>query len=366
MIKPSFRPLFFCVLLSVMAPPIANASACEHGDLPCASVNRFATLSGGKAKSQPLDSALMDAVKRYKDRFGMRPAATIIVPGGTVSTELTKKLRENGYDVILPWITQDERKLMLERSIRQQVEDQLQGQPQSIIDAAISSALRQAAASQKPTSSDRERSVIAHELGHKWFMHQFQRDGDDPAGHAYGGWAPDWLDEAVATSMENDALKNRRRDRFRQLSIDEQIPLTEFLTMDHPSATVARSLAHQTRSDLKTIEKSDLNGVTENMISESRTNSRVIMLTGEEADRFIAASGGDKVINFYATAVMFTDYLEARSGTVQILAEIAASMQDDTVDFDAWLSGNGHGLPASLVALEADWAEYAADIQSGP
>ena len=74
--------------------------------------------------------------------------------------ELTDQLKENGYEVILPWFTQDERAQMLEASIRTQVEAQLQGQPAALKDAAIKAALAKAGGARQ---SGRERAVIAHE-----------------------------------------------------------------------------------------------------------------------------------------------------------------------------------------------------------
>jgi hypothetical protein len=190
--------------------------------------------------------------------------------------------------------------------------------------------------------------------------------------HAYGGWAPDWLDESAAIAMESDNGKQGRRLRFSNLKPEARIPLPEFLTMVHPAAKAARDLAEglrETRSPPtqggevnRTFIRRDMSELPEAAqvpgARMSTKTSQVIQLTGEEAEAFLAKSGGERVPNFYAQAIVFSDYLESRSGEPKILSVIASALSTGE-SFTTWLSTNNQGLPESVEALNEDWTEYA-------
>lgn len=332
---------------------------CPNVDVPCAATDSIAVLSPDPVEVEELRAQTQAAADKYSEQFRKRPPATIIVPGGTISSELHVKLEANGYDVLMPWITAKQRKTLREDMIRSQVDAQLVGQPDAIKAAAIASALDQLR--NVPTQSP-SRSVLAHELGHKWFITQFAKSGDDTIQHAYGGWAPDWLDEAVAVSMENAALQSRRRSAFNKASPEDRIALTDFLTMEHPSANVARALAERLRiadegetNPLKTLETAP----DEANVKTVRRTSRVITLSGKEGQQFVADSGGDRVLMFYSQALIFGEYLVDRTGNPSILMEIATALLDDQ-SFETWLATNPYKLPQTLAELQDDWNAFIA------
>ncbi|GLQ20954.1 hypothetical protein GCM10007854_19090 [Algimonas porphyrae] len=333
-------------------------------------MQNFATLSTETGEAETLTRQARRAADNYTARFGVYPPATIIVPGGVISPELQAQLAANGYVTLMPWITARQRAALREATIRSQIEAQLMGQPDAVRQAALSAALAQVGQS---GTDARNTSVLAHELGHKWFIHQFHQTDVDLVQHAYGGWAPDWLDEAVAVSLEGVELKSRRREFFRGAMPDAAIALSEFLTMEHPSAAVARALADQSRivqaeadgpkthavnAPGESTGKKGSTGEKESTGKTSRKTSRVITLSGKDAEQFVAASGGDRVLVFYAQALIFGDYLEDRSGRPSILADIASALFTG-MDFKLWLATNPYDLPQNLEALQADWDEFA-------
>lgn len=345
----SFRPLSFVSALLVVSAcqsaAVAPQPPCKYADVPCAQLDKFAVLSTNLTESELLLRAAKSAAQDFQRLFGAMPPATIIVPSGTVSTDVQSRLTANGYEVTLPWISPADRASMRQQMIRRQVEEQMANQPKALQDAAMAAAL---AATQTATQTQDETidlAAMSHELGHMWFINQYQGTGQKQTGHAYGGWAPDWMDEAAAVALETEALKVRRRAKFTQMDDQRRIPLVEFLSMDHPSAKAAQDMSERMRATQ----------------SGSKTSSRAILLSGQEAKDFIAASGGDRAADFYAQTLVFTDYLENRSATVDILSRIAASLAQG-LQFEAWLAKNDVGLPTNLTALDADWSAYTAAL----
>lgn len=318
-----------------------------HAELPCAMTERFSVLSESVDESALLKRVTQSSAIDFELKFGAMPLPTIIVPTEAVNSNLNSRLKANGYFTIMPWISTAERNKMRKQGIIKQIEEQLEGRPQVIKDAAIASALEQLK-SQMPTKEDSiDLTALSHELGHKWFMSQYKKDNDEEQpGHAYGGWAPDWLDESAAIAMESESLKQRRRDAFTEIDPENRIQLAQFLSMDHPAAQAARDLARKFKSP-----------PLESGASTRTTTNQIVLLSGKEAEDFIAASGGDITPNFYAQALVFSDYLEARSATDKILSHISAGLAEGQT-FTTWLADNTFSIPQDLDALERDWLEY--------
>jgi hypothetical protein len=95
-----------------------------------------------------------------------------------------------------------------------------------------------------------EAGVVAHELGHIWFKAWYEAERPrQPGERHYGSTAPDWLDETAAILNENDYLTAQRRSGLADLLDGEgpgPRPVSEFLTMTHPTATGARTAASST------------------------------------------------------------------------------------------------------------------------
>jgi len=339
--------------------PVAN---CPVDDLPCATAQHYAAISDDPADVESLIMQTRESADRYVSRFGARPPATIVVTGGTVPQDLTDKLEANGYVILMPWVTAKQRLTLRADAVRSQVDAQTQGLPESVRQAAMDSALDQIVSAKIDGPI---KSVLPHELGHKWFINQFSNAKTHPVQHAYGGWAPDWLDEAVAVSMETDSLKSRRRNFFKEASLEDRISLEALLEMQHPSADVARALAEKFR--VKDQAETDpgvdtpfkaLSEIPRGASAKTQSRvSRIITLSGEEGKQFVAASGGNRVLMFYSQALIFGEFLQVRTGQDSILAEIAATLFDGN-DFKYWLDTNPYGLPETLDGLQADWEAY--------
>ena len=83
------------------------------------------------------------------------------------------------------------------------------------------------------------------------------------------------------------------------------------------------------------------------------------MLSGDEADAFLEASGGNPAV-FYRQTRMFIDYLMETSGDPRILNSIAQAYRDGG-DLSGWLTqwGGENGLPETLEALETEFEAWA-------
>ena len=338
--KKRYIPLL--ALLVTSAEAATAWATCLHDDLPCASNENIAILGTADDQTDLLKDVVIAAGQSFEDQFGVSTPPSVIIPGGSIASDLSERLTENGYVVKMPWIRPQDRDALIETQIRKQVEAQMAGKPQAAIESMVKAALAQV---QKPSSSAFDRTdlyALAHEMGHKWFIAGFAKRGEEQSGHAYGGWAPDWLDEAAAISLESDDSQKRRRALFVEMGQDRRVPLSDFLSMDHPLANAARELARQ---------------VDAREGKASGSTSRAIVLTGEEGKAFLENSGADKAADFYAQSLVFTDYLKARTGSHMILADLATALAND-VTLDSWLQTQT-GLPDDLSGLQQDWSAFA-------
>ena len=184
-------------------------------------------------------------------------------------------------------------------------------------------------------SVEKENGALAHELGHLWFISQFP----DPSGavgnnHAYGGWAPDWLDESAAILMENAVLRDQRREALKELDPDQLIPLETFFMMEHPLAQAAKNLVKD---------------------QTQKGNQQVVFLTGEEADKFLKESGQDDAGNFYSQVAGFAQYMIETTGDKTIFAKIAAHLSKGS-NVSNWIETSPHFK--NLAQLDSAWQAW--------
>jgi len=164
--------------------------------------------------------------------------------------------------------------------------------------------------------------VLRHEIGHDLFIRHLvpnTRSGQ------YGGDAPDWLDEMAAVAFE-DAEQQAARRRLVMVYArqGELMPLQKFLTMTHPELS----------SELPDIASGDLYRVRR-------------MMSGDTPQ-------------FYALARAFYDFLVARTGTLSIVAELAASVRSGEPLNDWILSRTGQGDSGSVETLNDDFLAWLA------
>jgi len=337
-----FGPAFTLSLLltACQSLPTSKPATCPNAKLPCVGTDNIMVLSREDAE---VEATARNTAITFETIFGKKAPPTLIVPGGKISAEESTAFRENGFKTLLPWLDTTSRNQLKENSIRKQVLEQTKDLPKSVQDAALQQALSQLGANNASPDRSIELGALAHELGHMWFIANYKNDNEPAAGHAYGGWAPDWLDETVAVLMENKALKADRRTHFIALDASRHIPLAEFFTMEHPSAQAVKSLDIQTKAAKGKPKAS--------------SGSTIRVLSGEEAKAFLNASGGNRAVDFYAQVLMFSDYLTERAGGTAVFPDIAGSLADGNT-LSEWLTGNPYGMPTTISDLETDWKDW--------
>lgn len=317
-------------------------SPCIAMKIECVGSENILVVGNAEAQQELLNSALSDA-KKFERTFGVTPAKTVIVPGGVISKEKREAFKAAGYPVSLPWLSAADKAKLRETSIRRQVEEQTKNLPEAIRESAMKQALAAVSSGgEDKRAGDIQAGAFAHELGHLWFINAFKpAEAEAQTGHAYGGWAPDWLDETAAVLMENAALTEKRRAAFKSFSPDRIIPLREFLTMEHPAAQSARDL------------KDALPGGTD------EGGSRTIILSGKEAEEFLKKSGGNRAADFYAQTQVFSEFLLGPKNDSQLYVSLTEHLRGGG-SFETWLIAEGveWGLPTTLDALESEWQDW--------
>ncbi|MEL7025516.1 MAG: hypothetical protein AAGL69_17400 [Pseudomonadota bacterium] len=330
------RTICSLLLISILIEPgVAQEDLCAAISEHCQQSGNMVVV-GSESDARATLDVMQSAASQFEAMFGRQPPLTALVPGGRIAKTQREQLRAAGVAVQLPWMS-DEDKLRLQKSaVRRQVEAQTADLPEAIRQRALATAM---AAVSPADGGETHDGALAHELGHLWFIEMMPSNGGRKAqGHAYGGFAPDWLDETFAVLLENSTLRESRRRTFAELEPDSIWPLADFLTMTHPAAAAAKQLQATMQTDAVD------------------SDSQIIILTADEADEFLAASGGDRATHFYAQVQVFSDFLIETSGGSAIFPSIASSLQAG-LDFDDWLSVHGadFNLPKTLGALQRQW-----------
>lgn len=333
------------------APPPAAAlcadagwrTAFTDGALTCAPAKAGVVIAPA-AEAAGLATLLDVAADSYAAHFARprRPAA--VVSGGTVTAEQAAMLRGMGY-MALPWLSDAQRRQMVEGSVRTQVRAAQPDATPAALDAMVAQAMMRMPTAQ--VGGAIERGSLAHELAHGWFRETHDAGRVEPAPVAgatrYGSSAPDWLDEMAAVLAENDTLTSARRASLKTYAAgagdDGLYPLATFLTMEHPVLRAAVAMR-------------DANAAT-----TPAGGASVIKVSGEEAKALLARTGNPG--RFYAQARGFADFLIARSGDPRIFASIGDASARG-IGFESWLKTQGaaHRLPVTLTALDAAWLQW--------
>ncbi len=330
-------------LLTGCASAKIAAVKVDCGDLaPCMSKAQIAVIAKPDIAS-PILSSSQEGAAAFARYFGAEVSPIAIVPGGVITKDMSAKLKRNGFDRSLPWISAADKQVLAAQSVRRQVLEQTKGLPPEQQAAIIKMALAKVSGGDNQASSNMsasEKGALTHELGHLWFIAAFQPridTGVRPKGHGYGGWAPDWLDETAAVLLENEALTETRRAAFASIPKADLYPLQSFLTMEHPALKSAQSLKEKMGGKL------------------GQGESRAIVLSGKEAEAFLEASkAGDPGV-FYTQVRGFADFIISETGDERIFAKLAQELASGG-SLETWLAAAG-GLPLTLTALEAKWDE---------
>jgi hypothetical protein len=317
-------------------------------DLSCAEAGRGVALAATPEEAARLAGYARAAEARFAAQFGRDIAPYVVI--STPPVPQRAALSATGFTHILPWpalrtfdeaarrgVEQGTRRFAASQNMTPaQTEDVVARALSQIPDAKAQAAL--------------DAGMVPHELGHLWFTQAFwpQRASTDAdAPHHYGGPGPDWLDEAAAVVLEDEATAAQRRDQFRALMRGETVPavgpidgrsllldLPGLLSREHPGLARAVAAAPD------------------------------VAASGGIGVSFTPAGAGPRPAAlervFYIQTRVFADYLIQTSGRPTILAEIAEALASGR-SFEAWLTSQGaaHGLPASIPDLQKGWRAYA-------
>ncbi|MGV9008690.1 hypothetical protein [Brevundimonas sp.] len=280
------------------------------------------------------------AEQTWTSIFGIDPAPYAVVLDQALPSE---SLRAAGALRVLPWMSLTARRTMMEQGIRDAVAGQV---PASQVEALTAAAMLQAAPQmQISLDNSAQPGVMAHELGHIWYMLGFWADapqGDD----RYGSPAPDWLDEAAAVLMEREALTEARRAAFHKVWAEAPRldAVSELMAEVHPAFASGASVETLT------------NG------AASASGPVVMMMSGEEFQRRTGTDIGAAAA-FYTRVRAFVDFMEARTGDHQAVVRLTTHLRAGGTVAD-WFAQDPAGvvLGGSVAAADSAfkvWADIA-------
>ena len=193
--------------------------------------------------------------------------------------------------------------------------------------------------------------VLPHEIGHIMLGAWLFSPGRLPIGE-YGTYLPDWIDEAVAISMEPDTTRRGRLAQARAFTTPPT--LVEVLSAHHPYAR-ARDEAFSTH----VLSSPPCQGPCPGRARPDDTRiitSRIFRDGRVTVDTtYVAGARGlemDPLARFYILSYALWAYVESRGGrdaTATLLDRLRRNPRDQSA-----LAGL-RGLPATLSAVEADW-----------
>lgn len=328
--------LFIGMLLTACGQPVSTQTSkrCSQISLPCQEIGDFAVIGETNEAVRYLD-IMKRAAGDYKTHFRTEPVPTAVIMSSKLAPETIVEINEAGYVTTLPWLDTDAKAKLQEQDITKQLADQIKHLPEAARKQAMESLKAQLSASQPVLSLDKESGVLAHELGHLWFIAQFP----DPSGevgkqYSYGGWAPDWLDESAAVLMENAVLRDRRREQLKELGEAKLIELKTFLTMEHPLAQAVKNLVKD---------------------QNNQGGEQVVFMTGDDAEKFLAESGQSDAGNFYLQVSGFVEFMMGQTGDRTIFAKIASHFSQGG-DLSSWTETTSHF--ENLTELESAWLAW--------
>ena len=331
--------------------PMCGRARTAAPDLSCAGSGRGVALAATPEEAARLAGYARASEARFTAQFARDIAPYVVI--STPPAPQRAALNAAGFTHVLPWPAPR----AFDEAARRGVEEGTrrfaasQNMTPTQTEEVVARALSQIPDARAQAALDA--GMVPHELGHLWFTAAFwpQRASTDAdAPRHYGGPGPDWLDEAAAVVLEDEATAAQRRDQFRALMKGETVPavgpidgramlldLPGLLTREHPGLARAVAVAPE------------------------------VAAGGGIGVSFTPAGAGPRPAAlervFYIQTRVFADYLIQTSGRPTILAEIAEALASGRC-FEAWLTSQGaaHGLPTSISALQNGWSAYAAGV----
>lgn len=203
------------------------------------------------------------------------------------------------------------------------------------------------------------REVLPHELGHVMFGAWLLTPGREMAGE-YGTYMPDWVDEAVAISMEPDTIRGVRLAQARGFL---PLPgLAEVLAFRHPlrgnrdeafSTRVVSSPPCDGSCDRE--RPGDTRTITERVFRDGRVTVDTAYVAGARP------LDADPLARFYVLSYALWSYVESRGGREAITTLVSRLRRNPR---DPMAMAGLPGLPSTLPAIDADWRAWLAATRS--
>lgn len=221
----------------------------------CIAIDRGIVIAPKESFSQAV-SDFESARMRFQNNVVMTSERIALIVGLVNSDASKDFMRKSGFfALVLP--TSRERQDMIRAGLAKAVKDvnpDIKAKDaEKFVEQALARSIGQNAA-----ASLSETGFAQHEICHTWLnayvYSRIQKYKPLPRTHAaYGTALPDWLDEAIAVSCENETDRNRRRNDFRRTqAADAVIPLADLLKMQHPSNSRISDSQAQAISNAKT------------------------------------------------------------------------------------------------------------------
>ncbi len=327
---------------------ITEPDICLEGDYHCLINNNGIVIS----KQDNLDNyttTITSAALLFEDHFGIAPKPAAVVLGGEVNAEILAAFNDLDIKIILPWLTDADKRKIMTLNIRRQIKAQQPDLPDEIIERLVNQAIEATGESHENTD-DVENGIIGHELAHLWYIEHFWKNYgfvEGQAGSNYGGPAPDWLDEMAASLSENNTMVEKRRQELKEIithpSGPSLYPLSEFLKMEHP-ITAAKQLMSRFREEA----------------AKEASGVKIQVFTTEEAQGLEMV--GDPTI-FYTQARGFADFMIEKTTDPQIFAKITKHLVNGGT-IESWLKeyGSSFHLPSDIPTLEIVWLNWLEQI----
>ncbi|MCP4377294.1 MAG: hypothetical protein GY794_14100 [bacterium] len=189
----------------------------------------------------------------------------------------------------------------------------------------------------KPANSDPlalKSKALTHEAAHLQFAELTNPKATEKMKtefNGYGGFLPDWFDEAVAIFHEPDSLKTMRRKQLVGSAKDKLIPLAKLFTMSHPAVAGGTGGPQQIKLEIPADGSFDQAKINE--LIEQRKKEML-----DAAQKNLQNSGDPMAVNMlYIQSLAVLEYMIDRGG--QPFVRYAAEMQASGKTMDEVLSG---------------------------
>lgn len=330
----------FGLMGNASAASLTAPTACQKSELHCYFNHRGVLITKSAQAGNELE-VMEDAAQRYERHFGVAPNPGIVISGDAIeAVDLAELIRKDGYQAVIPWISNADKLRLAEYNIRSQIREQVPDISEERLERSVKASLASMTAQQGDSNQETEDGALAHELSHMWFISQYWPEdfapGNTPA--TYGGPGADWLDEMAAVLSENDYLTKRRWKHFSEIAVFDNIngfyPLTDFFTMAHPMAQ-----KREPRADA----------------ADDSIEIQVKVMTRDE----IANMEGRDPTIFYTQSRVFADFMIETSGNERIFADITTHLIANG-SMETWLNEEGkkQSLPTSVTQLNNIWQDW--------